>query len=55
MLRFGDAEEVGDDEHRERLGVRADELAGASGDQLVELPIGEAPHELLVLLRVASA
>ena len=51
VLRFGNAEEVGDHEHRERLGVRADELAGAPGDQLVELTIGEAPHELLVLLQ----
>ena len=45
MVGFGHAEEVGDDEHGERLGVRGDELAAAVGDELVELPIGEAPHE----------
>ena len=46
----GHAEQVGDHEHGERLGVRADELAPAVGDELVELLVGEAPHELLVLL-----
>ena len=46
-LRY--AEQVGDDEHGERLAVRADELAVAAVDELVDLTIGEPPHELLVL------
>ena len=37
------------DEHRERARELADELALAVGDELVELAIGEPPHELLVL------
>ena len=49
MVGLGHAEQVGDDEHREGLGVRADELAVAVGDELVELLIGEPPHELLVV------
>ena len=51
MLRLRHTEEVGDDEQRERLRVRADELAAAVGEELVELLIGEAPHERLVLLQ----
>ena len=50
VLGFGHAEEVGDGEHRERLGVRADELAATVGDELVELLVGEAPHERFVVL-----
>ena len=45
------AEQVGDDEHGEGLGVGADELAAAVGEELVELLVGEAPHELLVVLQ----
>ena len=51
MIRFGHAEQVGDDEHGEGLRVRADELAPAVADELVELLVGEAPHELLVVLQ----
>ena len=43
------AEQVGDGEHGERLAVPADELAVAAGDELVDLAIGEPPHEVLVL------
>ena len=43
------AEQVGDDEHGERLAVAADELAVAALDELVDLAIGQPPHELLVL------
>ena len=50
VVVFGHAEQVGDHEHGERLRVRADELAAAVGDELVELLVGEAPHELLVVL-----
>ena len=50
VILFRHAEQVGDHEHRERLRVRADELAAAVGDELAELLIGEAPHELLVVL-----
>ena len=42
MVLLGHAEQVGDDEHGERLGVGADELAVAVGDELVELLVGEA-------------
>ena len=55
VVGFGHAQEVGHDEHGERLRVRADELAAAAADELVELLIGEAPHELLVLARGVSA
>ena len=51
VIVFGHAEQVGDHEHGERLRVRADELALPVGDELVELLIGEAPHELLVVLQ----
>ena len=55
VVLLGHAEQVGDDEHGEGLGVGADELAAAVGDELVELLVGEAPHELLVVLAAASA
>ena len=51
VVGLGHAEQVGDDQHREGLRVRADELAVAVGDELVELLIREAPHERLVLLQ----
>ena len=49
VVALGHAEQVGDDEHRERLAVAADELAVAALDELVDLAVGEPPHELLVL------
>ena len=55
VVLLGHAEQVGDDEHGERLGVGADELAVTVGDELVELLVGEAPHERLVVLAAASA
>ena len=51
VVLLGHAEHVGDGEHRERLGVGADELAATIGDELVELPVGEPPHERLVVLQ----
>ena len=50
MVLLRDPEEVRDHQHGERLGVRANELAAAGGDEFVELPIGEALHELLATL-----
>ena len=49
VICFGDSEQIGDDEQRERARELADELALAVGDELVDLTIGEAPHEVLVL------
>ncbi len=49
VIALRDAEQVGDDEHGEGLAVPADELATAAVDELVDLAVGEAPHELLVL------
>ena len=51
MVVLGHAEQVGDDEHRERLRVPVDELALAAVEELVDLAIGEPPHELLVLVQ----
>ena len=45
VVLLGHAEHVGHHEHGERLRVRADELAAAVGDELVELPVRQAPHE----------
>ena len=50
VIGFGDAEQIGDDEQREGLRVVVDELARAPGVELVDLTIGQLPHELLVLL-----
>ncbi len=47
-------EQIGDHEQRERARELADELAPPAGDELVELAIGEPPHELLVLAAAAS-
>ena len=51
MVFVGHPEEVRHDEHGEGLRIGADELAAAAGgDELVELLVGESPHELLVVL-----
>ena len=50
VVLLGHAEHVGDHEHGEGLRVGADELAAPVGDELVELLVGEAPHERLVVL-----
>ena len=50
VLVFGNAEQVCDDEEGEGPRVVADELALAPAEELVDLAIGELPHELLVLL-----
>jgi hypothetical protein len=44
------AEQVGDHEQRERLGVRVAELDLAAVAELVDQRVGELPHERLVLL-----
>ena len=49
MVTLGNAEQVGDDEHGERLAVVVDELALAAVDELVDLAVGEPPDEVLVL------
>ena len=49
VIGFRHAEQVGDHEQRERTRELADELTLAVGDELVDLPIREPPHELLVL------
>ena len=51
MVLLRDAEEVGNDEQRERVGVVADELALAPCDELVDLAVGQPPYEVLVLLQ----
>ena len=55
VLVLRDTQEVGDDEQGERVGVVADELALAARDELVDLAVGEPPHELLVLLQPLRA
>jgi hypothetical protein len=45
------AQQVGDHQRGERLGVLTEELAPTVGDELVELAIGQLPHEVLVLLQ----
>ena len=50
VVGLGHAEEVGDDVQRERPGEVLDELALAPRDELVDLAVGVAPHEVLVLL-----
>src|SRR3546814_20699530 len=47
----GHAEQVGDDEHGERLRERSHHFALALVDESGDLLIGQLPHELLVLLR----
>ncbi len=51
VVLLGHPEQVGDHQHGEGLGVGADELAPAVADELVELLVGEAPDELLVVLQ----
>ena len=50
VVGLGHAEQIGNDQHRERLRVRADELAATVCDELVELFVGQAPHEGFVVL-----
>ena len=50
VVGFGDAEQVGDDQQREGIRVLVDELAFTASQELVDLAIGEPPHELLVLV-----
>jgi hypothetical protein len=49
VIRLRNSEQVGDHQHGERVGEPADELAASAPVELVDLAVGEAPHELLVL------
>ncbi len=51
VVVLGHPEDIGDREHRERLGIGRDELTAPGTDDAVQLVVGEAPHELLVLLQ----
>ena len=53
MVLLGHAEQIGDDQGGEWLGIFGDEFALAGAEELIELAIGEAPHELLVVLQSA--
>jgi len=50
VVGLGHPEKIGDDEHREGLRERVDELALIGADELVELLISQPPHERLVVL-----
>ena len=51
VVLLGHAEQVGDHQQRERPGVGGQELALAVGDELVDVAVGQPPHEVLVLLQ----
>ena len=51
VVLFRHPEQIGDHQHRERLGVGGDELATAVTEELVELFIGQPPDERLVVLQ----
>ena len=55
MVLLGHPEEIGDHQHGERLGVGGDELTPPLAEELVELLVGQPPHELLVLLQPLRA
>ena len=50
VVRLRDTEQVGDDEHGERVGVPRHELGPVAAHELVDLAVGQPPHEVLVLL-----
>ncbi len=50
VVLLGHAEQVGDGQQGERPAVGGQELALAVGDELVDVTVGEPPHEVLVLL-----
>ena len=50
MVLGGHAQQVGNDQERERLRVVLEEFARAAVDERVELLVGEPPHEVFVLL-----
>ena len=50
VVGLGNTEEIGDHQQREGARVLVDELALPSVEELVDLTIGESPHEFLVLL-----
>jgi hypothetical protein len=51
VVLLWDPEQVGDDQQREGSRIRRQELAPAVGDELVDVSIGQPPHEVLVLLQ----
>ena len=51
VVRLGHPEQIADHQQRVRPGVVGDELARAPVDDLVDLAIGELPHEVLVFLQ----
>ena len=51
MILLGHPEKVGNDQKRERPRVRRQELTLAVGDELVDVAVGQPPHEVLVLLQ----
>jgi len=53
MVLLRDTEQVGDRQCRKGFGVLGHKLTFAVGEKLVELTVGEAPHEPLVLLQPA--
>ena len=55
VVLLGHTEQVGDDQQRERLCVRREELALAVGDELIDVAVGQPPHEVLVLLEPLRA
>jgi hypothetical protein len=50
VVLLGHTEEVSDHQQRERPAVSGQELALPVGDELVDVAVGEPPHEVLVLL-----
>ncbi len=50
MVGLGHPQQVRDDQQRKGLTVRRGEFTAFVGDEFVDQLIGEAPHELLVLL-----
>ncbi len=55
VIGLGNAEDVGHHQHGERLRVGLDELTVAGADELVDLAVGQPPHERLVLLEPLRA
>ena len=51
VVLLGHAEQIGHHQQRERPGVGRQELTLAVGDELVDVAVGQPPHEVLVLLQ----
>jgi hypothetical protein len=50
MVRFRDSQQVRDDQQRKGLTVGRGKFSASVGGELVDQLVGEAPHELFVLL-----